>query len=724
LKSPAWLRHRTWLAAAALMAGAGVWFAPLATMRGSILIWPGARYSDLLTSHWASAAYIHRMLLAWHTIPLWNESILGGLPLASDPLSGIWYPPNWLALLFPASWAFYLLLGAHLAWGGAGLYRLLRQLGARPLASLIGGLAFSGMPGIIGHMALGHFSLVCAVSWTPWLLAGARNAAMAIAGAARRWGASAANVGIIWGLVFLVDPRWSIPAGLLMAGYALFSFWKQSADTHDSGGGRPMARAVGGALLIGGSAFGLSAVLFLPLVELTEASARSLLTVGEAQGVSLSPAGLLQLIAPVFGAWPETVLYSGFVVFLLALAALVGGEGEANFLGIAALGSVVLAMGGQTPAYRWIAALVPGMSLLRVPARFALLAGFCLCMLGGLGAERLARRFDRSRSYPTFNLAIVGLVAAGLLLAASLAFAAPGGWVGRYAIWAALVMAAGFWALAGSQGRVNSDRLLGGMVVLLLIDLGLVNFTLVVARPGPTLDGTMASRVQAANSLAAGGRAFSPAYSLEQPLAAIQGLRLADGIDPLQLMSYRDFMAEAVGFPAQGYSVTLPPYPNGDPAEPQKLKLDAERLGVLDISLVASTYPLDQPGLEWLGFYDGAYFYRNPLARGEAWLQDVPGEPVEAWHAVEVDQVTPDRVAVRVAGPGRLVFSEVAYPGWMARLDGQPIALETERGLLRAVQLPPARHLVELIYRPTSLIAGGLITLLTLCLWLALGRQA
>jgi hypothetical protein len=724
LKPRAGQLRQPWLVASALFAGAALWFTPLATQRGSILIWPGARYSDLLTSHWANAAYIHRMLLAWHTLPLWNESILSGLPLAADPLSGIWYPPNWLAVLLPSSWTFYALLAAHLAWGGAGIYHLLRQLGKQPLASLLGGIAFLGLPGLIGHMALGHFSLVCAVAWTPWMLHEARKSMIALASGRPGWGSLAARAGIVWGLIFLIDPRWLIPAGLLMAGYAIYTVTRQAHSSPGASNGRLMARAGGGALLAGGAAFGIAAVLALPLVELTKASTRALLTPGEAQGISLPWASLLQLVTPVFGAWPETILYSGVVVLLLASAALALGERETRFWGASAVCSLVLALGGQTPLYGWTAKVVPGMGMLRVPARFALLVGLCLCILAGIGADRLARRLDRPQPNAAFNLMIAGLVVAGLLLAASLAFSAPAGLLWRYGVWSGLVVAAAVWAYLGNLGRANGARLLGGLLVLLLFDLALVNFTLIAVRPGPAADSTMAARVQAASEMAAGGRIFSPSYSLEQPLAAIDGLRLADGIDPLQLLTYWNFMAQVVDFPPQGYSVTMPPYPGGNPAEPWRPELDPGRLGLFDISLVVSTYPLNQPLLDLYDVRYGAYFYRNPSARGEAWLQDAPGVPSGAWQTVGVEQVTPNRLQVHIAGPGRLVFSEVVYPGWVAVLDGQVVKLETERGLLRAVQLPPGQHLVALVYRPISLIVGGLITLLTVSLWLVWGRRA
>src|ERR1700687_1701579 len=55
--------------------------------------------SDLLLTHLPNAAYLRSALATYHQWPLWNGQILAGQPFAADPLSGMWYPPNWLLLI-------------------------------------------------------------------------------------------------------------------------------------------------------------------------------------------------------------------------------------------------------------------------------------------------------------------------------------------------------------------------------------------------------------------------------------------------------------------------------------------------------------------------------------------------------------------------------------------------------------------------------------------------
>lgn len=51
---------------------------------------------------------------------------------------------------------------------------------------------------------------------------------------------------------------------------------------------------------------------------------------------------------------------------------------------------------------------------------------------------------------------------------------------------------------------------------------------------------------------------------------------------------------------------------------------------------------------------------------------------------------------------GVIVFSEVYYPGWTAIVDGQPVELGRVNYLLRAVNVAPGKHKIELAFHPKS----------------------
>ena len=82
---------------------------------------------------------------------------------------------------------------------------------------------------------------------------------------------------------------------------------------------------------------------------------------------------------------------------------------------------------------------------------------------------------------------------------------------------------------------------------------------------------------------------------------------------------------------------------------------------------------------------------------GEAVVQDTAS--VVSITAYEPNRLTYD---VNTGKGGVLVFSEIYYPGWTATVDGQPVELGRVDYLLRAMQIAPGRHQVELSFFPKS----------------------
>lgn len=64
----------------------------------------------------------------------------------------------------------------------------------------------------------------------------------------------------------------------------------------------------------------------------------------------------------------------------------------------------------------------------------------------------------------------------------------------------------------------------------------------------------------------------------------------------------------------------------------------------------------------------------------------------------------PDRVRVEVQSPypGLLVLHEAYYPGWVAKVDGQPTRIVRTNVLFRGVEVSDGRHIVEFRYEPFS----------------------
>jgi hypothetical protein len=669
-----------------------------------VLFWRGGAFSDLLISHWPNAAFLRRSLLEWGQIPLWNPMILSGAPFFADPLSGLWYPPIWLASWLAPGLAFNLLIYLHLLWAGLGTWRLARRIGLSDPAACLAGLAFSGAPKLLGHVGLGHVSLVFAVCWTPWVLLAVDSAARKVRVPALPRVRSAALAGAAAGLVFLIDPRWFPYVLVLSIPYAAWTAAHSHKPTGSSEWGRSLGSLGVGAL----ASIGIAAALALPLSEFLRLSTRAMLSAGEAAAFSLPLGKLPNLLAPDLAGWPEWQTYSGAVVLFLAGVALTFDWRRSVFWSLAAGAMLLLGLGSASPLYPLLRTAVPGLAQLRVPARSLFGSGFAFSILAGYGLHRiLTGEFAVKR---LLRLAVAIALATLISGWAAASQAAAGA---RLTIWlphlvsVGLVGAAVAWAAVSRRG---GGRAWAGWLLLILLDLGLVNFATLEVRPGAGAPDPRARAVAGQIEANPPSRSFSPSYSLLQPSASLLGLETADGINPLQLANYNEFMSEATGIRSASYSVTLPAFPEGGPQISRAVELDAERLGLLSITEVLSAYPVVPGGLDPAGRLDGHYRYTNPATRPRAWIEigAAPG-----WRRILAEEWTPNRIRISAEGPGRLVLSELAYPGWRVEIDGDPAALRTESELFRAVDLSPGVHEVQFTFRPASLLAGLGITLIS-----------
>ena len=685
-----------------------LWLWPLAFNPAGVVFAPNSQYSDLLITHLPNALFIHKSVATWHQIPLWNPDILSGMPISGDPLAGLWYPPLWLAILLPLPLTFNLLAAAHLAFGGWGVWRLARWERVDEWGGVGAAVAFSGTPALVGHYALGHVTLLMAVCWTPWLLVAVHRVADTVIRDDRNWAAWAGTAGAVLGLVFLVDPRWSVPAGLLAGALAVRLL---------VGRGRPVGVMFRGLRSGGLAAFigvGAAGVLGVPLYQLAALSTRSTLTPADTLTLSLPPARLLSLFVPDMGGYPEWMVYLGLGSLALALTAVVLRRPGAWFWSGVAVGGWLLAVGGATPAYAAAARLIPGLSMLRVPPRFLMLSALAVAVLAGQGLTGLYGADHTPRARAVRRVSLVGFGWLALAVTALLAsqFVGVSTGAGRD-----LAIAGAF---GGSYGVIlfvqrwstTSPKIQAWLWIGILgVELALVGGSLQQVKSASTSAGLPAGVDKVVPSAYGVSRVFSPSYAVPQRAAVQAGLELADGVNPLQLRTYWEDMASATGFDAAGYSVTLPPFPAGDPAKAWGVNLDAARLGRLNVKYVISSYPLQAANFDQIE--GGAVnVYLNRQARPRAWV-----EPSDAGSAVDYAPVeslvwTPNHIDIRASGPGVLVLSELAYPGWQVTVDGARAPVSTAAGGLRAVSLGPGLHQVRFTFVPWPLAAGGAMTVL------------
>ena len=87
-------------------------------------------------------------------------------------------------------------------------------------------------------------------------------------------------------------------------------------------------------------------------------------------------------------------------------------------------------------------------------------------------------------------------------------------------------------------------------------------------------------------------------------------------------------------------------------------------------------------------------------------------------------------VALELGKPAWLFIADAWYPGWEARIDGEPAAVQPANALGKAVAVPAGAHRVEVRFHSASARSGAALTVATLLaillglLWQGLARRA
>jgi hypothetical protein len=655
----------------------------------------GSSYSDLAITHYPNAIFLKQALLAGNGIPFWSPAILSGYPFAADPLSGLWYPPGWFALLFPLPLGFNLAILLHLLWGGVGMYLVLRALGLKEPASLVGAIIFEVFPKLLAHFAAGHITLVYSVCWTPWLLFAELKWKRELI-----WRRLWAAPGVVLGIIALADIRWAAFSGLLWIGYALFE----------------KKTSFGSIVLHIGLAILVSAPVLFPLLQYSQLSTRSGMTPAESFTLSLPPAKLFGLIYPDIGGYAEWVLYPGTLTLVLTLTLLLSSEliRRCRFWLYVILIALLFSLGSNIPLLSNLA-LIPGFNLLRIPSRALFLTGLAFAVLAASCVDYLTGNehvlnFSK-RVKPDLLLAGMAMFAVVLAGGVWLLTQSPPlgfGWGAGGTLLAAILV------MLRLHNRIRSSAFSYAVIAFTLIDLGTVNFLSMQPRSSVSVLSEGEEAAAYLSEFPGLFRVYSPSYSIPQQTAALYNLQLADGIDPLQISTYVDFMDKATGVPAAGYSVTLPPFAFGDPQKDNEFFVpDARQLGLLNVKYIVSAYDVNSVGLNLIAQFGETRIYENQFALPRTWVQPPGSEVGSNIQPAIVEQYGPDEMEITGQGPGLLVLSEVEYPGWQVWVDGKPGQMVTVAGVLRGVDLAEGQHRINFVFRPWIVYIGIAIFIIT-----------
>lgn len=717
--------------------------------------------NDLLNQYSHFRALVRSQVFSGH-FPLWNPYFFGGQPFFADPNVMMFYPLNYLTLVFPIAYGLGVFYVLHFFIAACGAHFWLRSLRLSENACRFGALLFS-LSGFFWWELI-HPPILAAFAWLPWWLG-------ALEKLSHDWAPPKAfGAGLAYAMIFLCG-NFQMTSYFLYVGLAYFLlrlfFPGHREEVH---AGIPWKRVPIAAL------FALWGGLIL-LIHLIPAYEFSKYTNRESAGqtyetfnaqFSMKPSTTYALVFPEFGLKPGTSYEQAMQMFDQKT---IDNDfyGAYGFVGVwapflvyfafrrrdrallwSALGlgtaCLLVAWGKNFPLHSILCSILPGINLSRAPLRaLAGTAAFSslLCAYGYQTLEKAIEAKEKIQTHLTVILAGAGvLFLAGCMNISSnwhellaLGLGIPG-----------LML----WTMTDSWKKLGHWIFLSALIFpLFLAGWGGWGW-------GPASNYDLEANFPAFSTLknnAADGRYFFDGQSLSYPAKMgsetyrwnfpddapmVLGIRDTGGYNPIylldthdlrsvpienysKLMSVKGFLLGRDSEGLKGYvrqdlggvyyfgAPSPPPYLNA----PSQYQVETDSKKNLDLMKVSS--------------FDPAQTVILSSDLPDSVKSQLSGKPAALKYQWVKDEMNSQSFQVTLDQNSLVTISEVLFPGWKAWIDGKPADLYKGDHALRTLFVPSGNHLLEFKYEPAwaqpllALAVLWTLSLLGFCAWL--GRK-
>lgn len=395
-------------------------------------------------------------------LPLWNPYIFSGAPFLAGFQSGLLYPPNWLYLIMPLTYAINIGIILNMLLGGVFMYCWALFRGISAWGRLLSSLLFMFCGSHYMHAYAGHLPNLCALVWAPLIF-------LAIDGlfeqGKARW--VLLGIGSISMQILAGHPQYvyytGIGATIYVALHVFSRFRKARKNQYGSRTG--LLLRCGGFVAIYFGAILITAAQFFPGLQAAGESVRGQsLNYEFCAMFSFPPENFITFLAPnLFGdtigipywgrcnLW-EMLVFISIAGLLLAICGCLWGDKRGRrFCLSMSIFCTVLALGVYTPVFDFLYHVMPGFDRFRGTSKFMFLTSMFLILLSGVGFDWLigqagklspkdvmSEERKRSRMH-IMTLAVVMLVAGLLLFSAAGFVKFSGGAKERGSSWHAIM---------------------------------------------------------------------------------------------------------------------------------------------------------------------------------------------------------------------------------------------------------------------------------------------
>jgi hypothetical protein len=743
------------------------------TAAALLLLWPlltgqimfGGGRSDMFIAGYSFRLFGAEWFKETGSIPQWNPYLFGGLPYIGAMHGDIFYPSAWLRWLMPVDLAITYAMALHFVLAGWFMYRLGRSLGLGWGAAIVAGVAYELTGIVASQMSPGHDGKLFVSALTPlsfWVLLNAIRHQ-------RTWAFGAFAITVA--LIILGHYHMAYFLLLALGLWALYLvFWDPERPANVKP--VPTLGLAAAAVAIG---LGITALQVMPFFAYIPFSPRAEgatdLGWEFATSYALPPAEIFTLLLPQFNGvldhyWGSNPIkfhteYMGALP--LVLAAFAFGDKTRRTMAFTLAGFAVffllLSFAGHTPFYRPFYEFMPLLKKIRAMGMVFYLPAFFVCILAGIGAERVFARTVSLKTVLGVGGAVVLFAALGAVgglqgLAESLAITeryeavvgnAP--YLQSGAVRLLLFTVAGVAVLALSvSGKLAKPVATGLLAAVIALDLWSVNKEFYTFSP-------RASQLFADDAITTKLREVKPPYRVLDAANAYGWSLLmaykvptALGYHGFELQRYRELGGKDEGWrnlfapnlldlmairylilpeaqPVPGFHEVVPKITTtfGTPAVlyerdslpayarvlPASAKLPKDQAVP---TIVDERFPVNR-----VAIFDDTATVQSPTAAPPF---------AEAKATATVTSWQPGAMNIEVTGaesaPSHLVVSENWYKDWTAEVDGKPGVVRRADHALLSVDLPPGAKNVKLTFSSPEYATGKMVSLVSLLLALGL----